>query len=428
MASPEVDWDRLDKTKVFFVGVPLFSAVTTTLYPLTVVKTRQMASHGVPGGIRGSCQTAAAIWRADGVRGFYRGFGTVVFGTIPGRTVYLTTLELTKAALQQNEALVESMAPTALAGASNFAAGGVASLATQVVAVPVDVVSQRLMVHGADLGAAPTAGTGGGSGGSGGGGGAAAAGGGGASNSGRGGAASSSGQGSAPAAAAAGKQQQQARSFSSSGASGSASQQRRAAAWRSPAGAVAHLRPPLHGVGSGACGAFATAAAHARMNGFEMARLIVREEGLRGLWRGLVPSAALYVPNSAIWWGCYGGWQSLIWLSLHPEAAASDADGAPPAAHGSSTEIVAVQTAAAALAGACAAVLTTPLDVLKTRLQVSGGGGSWTGLLRELLREEGPRGLWRGLAPRVASSSIFGVAMTTTYQALKRWCAVEPQQ
>lgn len=76
-----------------------------------------MASHGPgDGGLRGSMQTASAIWRADGPRGFYRGFGTVVFGTIPGRTVYLTTLELTKNAMQRNEALLESMAPTALAG------------------------------------------------------------------------------------------------------------------------------------------------------------------------------------------------------------------------------------------------------------------------------------------------------------------------
>jgi hypothetical protein len=57
----------------------------------------------------------------------------------------------------------------------------------------------------------------------------------------------------------------------------------------------------------------------------------------------------------------------------------------------------------------------------------SSGGGkapSWGGILRELLREEGARGLWRGLAPRIASSSVFGVAMTVTYQSLKRWCAL----
>jgi solute carrier family 25 protein 44 len=148
-------------------------------------------------------------------------------------------------------------------------------------------------------------------------------------------------------------------------------------------------------------------------------------------------------PRSAIWWGCYGGWQSLIWLSLHPEAAGGGegAARAAAAARESSAEVVAVQTAAAALAGACSATLTTPLDVLKTRLQVSGGGGqggdrggggaaaagrasSWTSILKELLREEGPRGLWRGLAPRMISSSLFGVAMTSTYMQLKRWCAL----
>lgn len=175
-----------------------------------------------------------------------------------------------------------------------------------------------------------------------------------------------------------------------------------------------------------------------------------------------------HTQRSAIWWGCYGGWQSLIWLSLHPELASSHHSSSrhhsnssntdSSSSHGSQAalaaantgQVVAVQTAAAALAGACSAVITTPLDVLKTRVQVSGasatagggsGGGSggvggsggsgggqrpasWTGILKELLREEGPRGLWRGLAPRAASSSIFGVCMTVTYQALKRWCAL----
>jgi solute carrier family 25, member 44 len=144
------------------------------------------------------------------------------------------------------------------------------------------------------------------------------------------------------------------------------------------------------------------------------------------------------VNRSAIWWGCYGGWQSLLWLWLHPELAPPSAGtaqappraAAPPAhaaaaAAGGTSEIVAVQTAAAALAGACSAVATTPLDVLKTRLQVSGGRSSWSGILRELMREEGARGLFRGLAPRMASSTFFGVAMTMTYQSLKRLCAVE---
>jgi hypothetical protein len=36
---------------------------------------------------QGTKQMALQIWHQDGVRGYYRGFGTVVFGTMPARVV-----------------------------------------------------------------------------------------------------------------------------------------------------------------------------------------------------------------------------------------------------------------------------------------------------------------------------------------------------
>ena len=46
--------NRLDKQKFFVVGIGLFSGVTTCLFPLTVIKTRQMASHDVSPGMSGA--------------------------------------------------------------------------------------------------------------------------------------------------------------------------------------------------------------------------------------------------------------------------------------------------------------------------------------------------------------------------------------
>ena len=87
--------------------------VTTCLFPLTVLKTRQMAIQGAPTGLwvrylhvlflrlhlalaelhityysmQGAKETAKIILRTDGIPGLYRGFGTVVFGAIPARIV-----------------------------------------------------------------------------------------------------------------------------------------------------------------------------------------------------------------------------------------------------------------------------------------------------------------------------------------------------
>lgn len=70
-----------------------------------------------------------------------------------------------------------------------------------------------------------------------------------------------------------------------------------------------------------------------------------------------------------------------------------------------------------ALAGAISAVLTTPLDVVKTRLMTQGVGGNlastsaaYKGFLSTFSRiwlEEGWKGLTRGVGPRVLHSSCF---------------------
>lgn len=62
-------------------------AATSVLFPLTVIKTRQQAIEGTPSGIRGAAQIAKDVVRADGIRGLYRGFGTVIIGIIPARGV-----------------------------------------------------------------------------------------------------------------------------------------------------------------------------------------------------------------------------------------------------------------------------------------------------------------------------------------------------
>nr|CAD2202693.1 unnamed protein product [Meloidogyne enterolobii] len=77
------------------------------------------------------------------------------------------------------------------------------------------------------------------------------------------------------------------------------------------------------------------------------------------------------------------------------------------------------------IAGAPAAALVTPADVIKTRLQVASRAGqtTYTGVIdcfRKLLHEEGPGSLWKGAGTRVLRSSPqFGVTLLT-YELLQR--------
>ena len=142
---PEVTWEQLDKRRFLQNGLVLFTSVTTALYPLTVIKTRQQADRLPPDG--GMLSAVRKLARAEGLRGLYRGYSTVVVGTLPIRGLYLSVLEVTKARCRAWEA--PAALPEALrTGAADFVAGATASCVTQCLVIPVDVISQRLMVQG----------------------------------------------------------------------------------------------------------------------------------------------------------------------------------------------------------------------------------------------------------------------------------------
>ena len=81
------------------------------------------------------------------------------------------------------------------------------------------------------------------------------------------------------------------------------------------------------------------------------------------------------------------------------------------------------------LAGAVAALLTTPLDVLKTRRQVESGGGSGVGtagMLTRIAQAEGPLALFAGVAPRLAKVAPSCAIMIASYEMGKKYFSSLP--
>ena len=68
------------------------------------------------------------------------------------------------------------------------------------------------------------------------------------------------------------------------------------------------------------------------------------------------------------------------------------------------------------LAGAVAAGITTPLDVLKTRMMLSRNRQKSFSLLSQILRDSGPRAFFAGIGPRVLWISAGGFIFLGTYQ------------
>ncbi|CAK9175783.1 unnamed protein product [Ilex paraguariensis] len=307
LGQTEINWDKLDKSKFYLVGAGIFTGVTVALYPISLVKTRlQVASKDAVE--RNVFSVIRGILRTDGIPGLYRGFGTVITGAIPVRIIFLTALETTKvSALGMIEPF--KFSEPAKAAIANGIAGMAASLCSQALFVPVDVVSQRLMVQGYS--------------------------------------------------------------------------------------------------------------GHAHYNGgLDVARKILKSDGIRGLYRGFGLSVMTYSPSSAVWWASYGSSQRFIWRLL---GQGTEHDEPTP----SQWTLVSVQAAGGIFAGATASSITTPLDTIKTRLQVMGHEKRPTArqVVKSLIADEGWTGLYRGLGPRFFSMSAWGTSMILSYEYLKRLCS-----
>lgn len=136
-------------------------------------------------------------------------------------------------------------------------------------------------------------------------------------------------------------------------------------------------------------------------------RHIYMTEGLSGFFRGFAPYIIVHGPGSAIWWASYEISKSLIFqlysragLHIKPDGIYSGTDSLKLAAC----------VVSGALAGAAGYVAVNPLEVAKTRLQLleatkdadrSKLRAGFLNLLLEVYRNEGIRGLFKGIRPRL---------------------------
>lgn len=160
--------------------------------------------------------------------------------------------------------------------------------------------------------------------------------------------------------------------------------------------------------------------------GADAFRKILRSDGFRGLYRGFGMSILTYAPSNAVWWASYSMSQRIVWGGVGCWFGRRDSSVLRPG-YGA---VAAVQGVSAVFAGGAAALVTMPLDAVKTRMQVmdgcnDGGKGMMTigRTMSGLLREGGWVGCYRGMGPRWASMSLSSTTMITTYELLKRLAA-----
>lgn len=297
---PIIEWEDMDKRKFYLFGVLMTMAIRLSIYPFTLIRTRLQVQKG-KSLYTGTFDAFAKIVRAEGMPGLYRGFLVNTFTLISGQC-YVTTYELTRTYLSRRSSsnVVKSVV-----------AGGAASLVAQTITVPIDVVSQHLMVQGQAMGR-----------------------------------------------------------FQAS----------------SPPGQQPPPSPGRPFIG----------------NTKDVVLGIARLDGPRGFYRGYAASLMTYIPNSALWWPFY---------HLYTEQLSYITPNVCP--H------LLVQAVAGPLAAATSSTLTNPMDVIRARVQVE-GCPSMVQTFRQLMMEEGVRGLSKGLSARVLSSTPSALCIVVGYETLKK--------
>mmetsp|Transcript_66178 Transcript_66178/g.158294 ORF Transcript_66178/g.158294 Transcript_66178/m.158294 type:complete len:303 (+) Transcript_66178:109-1017(+) len=139
---------------------------------------------------------------------------------------------------------------------------------------------------------------------------------------------------------------------------------------------------------------------------------IYGSEGLAGFYRSLPITLAMNAPYTGL----------LVMANEALQGLVSQSDGM------GQLNSMAVYFGCAGVSGGFAACLTSPLDVVKTRIQTCHCGQAKDGcipMFLKIAREEGARGFFRGVGPRVClavpSAAMCWGTYETLRQALIRW-------
>mmetsp|Transcript_9455 Transcript_9455/g.22024 ORF Transcript_9455/g.22024 Transcript_9455/m.22024 type:complete len:343 (-) Transcript_9455:110-1138(-) len=323
-SARDIGWEDMNQARFALLMPMSLFFVRGTVHPLSLVKTRlQMQRDHVKGALEASGDYKTAryhgtfdafrkIVRFEGFRGLFKGFAVSSVGIFSGQ-LYVIIFETIRAKFNHLNGVILPRVPQARFDVMrNAAAGGCASLVSQTIVVPIDLLSQkRMMCRSA------------------------------------------------------------------------------------PDSAAVHKAPSV----------------------FTMASEIARRDGVRGFYKGFSASLCVYAPSSAIWWGSYQHFrEGMTRFGRRHGVITSDAGG----------KMRVLEAAAGASAGIVATIMTNPMDVARTRLQVS-GEGTLRGVLGALWREEGKMSLMKGVHARILATVPSSVLMISVYEGVKRLSVIKPE-
>ena len=161
--DPEKRNKRRALISSFLSGGLAGGSVTTVLYPVEFVRTRLAMDLGrgtvdaprlYPGGMKDVC---ISIWKADGWRGLYQGYGIAVAGVVLYRALHLGGYDAVKTEIlhrrghlieiARTQEDVKRMSPYGLTMGERFLSAQIVSIIAGTACYPIDSIRRRLMMQ-----------------------------------------------------------------------------------------------------------------------------------------------------------------------------------------------------------------------------------------------------------------------------------------
>ncbi|KAG8775162.1 hypothetical protein FRC19_001930 [Serendipita sp. 401] len=145
-----------------------------------------------------------------------------------------------------------------------------------------------------------------------------------------------------------------------------------------------------------------------------------KREGYRGVWRGYWVSIAVFGPQVSLYWALYETFKKAVIPNYNPYKSTAQAKGDGATEVQLATRYAATSAAAMSLS----AIVTNPIEIVRTRWQTSGGDVnrpiSMTALIREMWRQAGWRAFMRGSVVRGIYYIPSNAISMTTFEMLRR--------
>lgn len=137
---------------------------------------------------------------------------------------------------------------------------------------------------------------------------------------------------------------------------------------------------------------------------------IVRDEGVLALWKGMGPSLARGLFHGGLRLGLYTPIKNAVVASWPAQKTANS----------TGSGMLYQKILAGSLSGGIASAITSPMELVKTRLQAASSESlTASAVIRGVVEKQGVAGLWNGAMPGLVRAAVLTAAQCATYDEVK---------